>query len=145
MSDNIRIRVAVIVRKDNKILLIEHHKGSQYYWLLPGGGLEYREDIKSCAKRELKEETNIDIEVGDLAFISEAINPDGSRHLIQMVFFAEHIGGELKLGREERLHDLKYIDISELESLKLYPPVAKQIVEAVKGTCPPSYLGNFWV
>ncbi|MBQ7503604.1 NUDIX hydrolase [bacterium] len=145
MSANIRIRVAVIIRKDNKILLIEHHKNSQYYWLLPGGGLEYQEDIKACAERELKEETNLDIKVGDLAFISEAINPDGSRHLIQLVFFAEQTGGELKLGDEERLHSLRYIDISELESLQMYPPVAKHIIEAVKGTRPPSYLGNFWI
>ena len=53
--------------KDGKILLlkrsVEPFKGC---WHLVGGHVEENETLKEALKRELKEETNLDIEVGDI-------------------------------------------------------------------------------
>ncbi len=144
---NVRIRVAVIIRKDDQILLVEHQKGDQKYWLLPGGGVEFGESLADCAVRELKEETNLDIKVGSLAFVADSIAPDDSRHVVHIVFYAQELGGQLQVGQEERLYTAQYIDIDDLNNLVIYPPIAKDIIEAVenKNTYNPSYLGSMWI
>ena len=55
-----RVGVAVIVRKDGKVLLGKR-KGSHGagHWAAPGGHLEFGETIEQCASRELLEETGI--------------------------------------------------------------------------------------
>ncbi|MBI3308306.1 MAG: NUDIX hydrolase [Candidatus Melainabacteria bacterium] len=60
---NFRVSV-IIVNDKEEILLVQHKKGQRYYWVLPGGRIEYGENFASCAVRELKEETNLDIRFG---------------------------------------------------------------------------------
>ncbi|MFX1567359.1 MAG: NUDIX domain-containing protein [Promethearchaeota archaeon] len=63
MSRTTRYQGAVIL--DDQILLIKHRhfKDGLEYWLLPGGGREEGETEEECVKREIKEETNLDIVV----------------------------------------------------------------------------------
>ena len=151
MSD-IRVRVAALICKDGRVLFIEHKKGDKTYWLLPGGGVEFGESLPQCVVRELKEETNLDIEVGNLAFVSDTITPEESllfskerRHVVNIVFYAKHVDGELKVGDEERLYDLKYIPIEDIPNLLIHPPVNRQIVEAATNEdYKPNYLGALW-
>lgn len=130
----IRIRVAAIIQRNDEVLLVEHCKNGKQYWLLPGGGLEYNESVTDCVRRELKEETNLDIEVQDLAFSSETIAPDFSRHVLHLVFFAQAIGGTLKIGDEERLLQTKYVKIADLDKLIMHPPIAQELQKALSST-----------
>ena len=53
--------------KDKRILLLKRNvipfKG---YWHIVGGQVEENETLKEALKREFKEETNLDVEVGDI-------------------------------------------------------------------------------
>ena len=140
-------RVSVIIINDRQeILLVQHKKANRFYWVLPGGRIEYGEDFATCAVRELKEETNLDIKFKKVVFLSEAIAPDRSRHIINIYALGEVIGGELRLGDEPMLADVAYIPILELGKTTLYPPVADQIIKAYKeGFNELKYLGNLWV
>ena len=140
-------RVSVIIVNDKKeILLVQHRKANRYYWVLPGGRIEYGESFKDCAVRELKEETNLDIKFGNVVFLSEAIAPDRTRHIINIYATGEVLGGELKVGDEEILADAAYKPILELEKITLYPPVADKLIKAYKeGFTKLEYLGNLWV
>jgi len=53
-----------IIHNDH-ILLIKHRQydGRREYWVLPGGGREKGESEEECVKREIKEETNLDVDV----------------------------------------------------------------------------------
>jgi ADP-ribose pyrophosphatase YjhB (NUDIX family) len=63
-------RVAVYDQEKKKILLVRN-KGANF-WYLPGGGWEYdRETIVECAKREVKEETGLDVEITRFLYIQE--------------------------------------------------------------------------
>lgn len=143
-------RVSVIViSEDKKILLVKHRKGSKTYWVLPGGRLEYGESFEECAIRELKEETGLTVEVQGYLFLSEAIAPDKSRHIINVYVKGKVIGGELELGKEPVLVGVEFIPLADLGNFTLFPPVSKQLLEAhSKPRSSPndlSYLGKLWV
>ncbi len=150
---NVRVRVGVLILNDNKILLVEHQKNGVSYWLIPGGGLDFGETVVQCAKREVKEETNLDIDLGRFLFSSESIAPDGSRHVVNL-FFLGHIENsciqELRVGEEERLKSVSFIDINELDTIELHPPFGQQLKRMLldglteENSRSEQYLGNFW-
>jgi 8-oxo-dGTP pyrophosphatase MutT (NUDIX family) len=53
-------RAQCIVVRDNKILMVKHVIGNDYWHCLPGGGIEYGETPEQAAVRELKEECLVD-------------------------------------------------------------------------------------
>ncbi len=144
------IRVSVVAVEDSKILLVKHRKGSQQYWVLPGGRLEYGETFVDCAVRELKEETGLEIEVERFIFLSEAIAPDRSRHIVNIYVKAKIVGGKLQLGNEPVLAGVDFIPLELIEDVTLFPPIGKIIKESFlennhkKGQAGMLYLGNLW-
>jgi len=63
---NIRYQGAII--RDNHILLIRHreNESGRSYWIFPGGGIEPGETEEDCVRREMKEETNLDVRIVSL-------------------------------------------------------------------------------
>jgi ADP-ribose pyrophosphatase YjhB (NUDIX family) len=140
-------RVSVIVINDNRILLVRHRKGPKYYWVLPGGRLEYGETFSECAVREAKEETGLDIEVERFLFLSEAIAPDRSRHIVNVYLKAKVTGGTMKVGNEPVLAGVDFVELSQLGRLTLFPPIGQEILNSLPGgfKAGMEYLGNLWV
>ncbi len=142
-------RVSVVVlNKENQILLVRHRKGNRRYWVLPGGRLEYGETFEECAVRELKEETGLDVEFERFLFLSEAIAPDRSRHIVNIFIKARIIGGVMKLGDEPVLAGVEFIPLEDLEKLTLFPPVGHEILGSWQNSALNKgikYLGNIWV
>jgi len=141
-------RVSVVVVQNNsEILLVRHRKGNRQYWVLPGGRLEYGETFFECAVREMKEETGLDVEVDKLIYLSEAIAPDRSRHIVNVYLTAHVTGGVMAVGDEPVLAGVDYVPLAELERCTLYPPVGKQLLENIEKGFKPGieYLGNLWV
>jgi len=77
MSRHTRYQGAII--RDHHLLLIQHlqHNSGRSYWVLPGGGIESGETEKGCIRREMKEETNLDVTVRAL-ILDEPGHPDGA-------------------------------------------------------------------
>ena len=147
-SDNQpRIRAAVAVISDGRILLVQHSKSGRSYWLLPGGGLDWGESLKEAARREVAEETGLEVDVGDLLFVSETLAPDGSKHVVHLVFAGEYSGGEIDIAKEERITDARWVELSAVQGLVLHPPMqaalAKLDVHDLNAS--PVFLGNLWV
>ncbi|HEY9764908.1 MAG TPA: NUDIX hydrolase [Chroococcales cyanobacterium] len=141
-----RIRVAVVLEKDEKVLLVRHRKGEKKYWLLPGGGVDYGETLEECARREVREETGLEIQVKKMLYLSEAICPKGTRHILNLFLLGEITGGELKKGEEEILDGLAFVDFEALSDLILYPPIQKSLIDSWKQGFSDNltYLGSLW-
>ncbi len=141
---NPRVRAAGVLVKEGKILLIRHQKKDKTYWLLPGGGVDYGETMEDSLKREFLEECNLEVDIKDLAFVSQGIAPDNSRHIIHMTFIVEYISGELRVGEEEILKEVKFIPIEDIDKITLYPNMKKELKRYIEVSNEFVYLGNRW-
>ncbi len=141
-----RLRVAPVIVRDDAILLVRHLKQGRTYWLLPGGGVEYGESLAEALVREVKEETNLDILIGHLILVNDSIPPDRHRHVVNLYFTAEVTGGELAMGRDYNLAELRYVPLDELLDLEFYPDVRHELLQAIRAGYPDraAYLGNLW-
>ncbi len=143
---NPRIRVAgILLNTNSELLMIEHQKDGQEYWLLPGGGIDYGEEASVALSREFLEETGLEVDVKEFLFMVESIAPDKSRHIVNLVFLVEQKGGTLHIGEEERLKSIKYIQCSQIYDMIIYPNTKKEIIEFLeKGKITQNYLGSRW-
>ena len=70
--------VGIIMNNKDEILLLERRKDDRntgYGWCLPGGVKENDDkSVLHCLTREIKEETGIDITIGDFYYLTEKIN-----------------------------------------------------------------------
>lgn len=142
-----RVRVGVVlVDEQDQILLVRHRKGEKTYWLLPGGGLDYGEAMFACAARELLEETGLTIEAERMLYVSEAINPDGSRHILNLYVHGRVLGGTLTVPEGDVIDAIAWVPIAELPGLTLYPAIAEHLVAShAEGFAHDvRYLGNRW-
>jgi ADP-ribose pyrophosphatase YjhB (NUDIX family) len=143
----LRVRIAIIIIHNNRILLVKHRKNGKEYWLLPGGGLENNETIENCAVREIREETGLNISLGKLVFTSESINPDGSKHIVNMFFMGFLKDIEFNLCVQDRtIVDLKFFTREELTDIVMYPNIKKEFLDAWDKNFSHEvrHLGNRW-
>jgi 8-oxo-dGTP diphosphatase len=76
------IRVyGILLDDDKRILVSDEFIRGDYFTKFPGGGLELGEGTRDCVQREFKEETGLDILVGDHIYTTDyfqqsAFNPN---------------------------------------------------------------------
>jgi mutator protein MutT len=115
-------RAGIIIADTDKILLLNrNHKGRQFY-CIPGGHVEEGETPEECAVREMKEESSLNVELGDL-FIE--LENQGRK---EYYFWATSWSGTPHLGGEEAERNcpedrftFEWIPYQQLASLVLYP------------------------
>lgn len=128
MANEIKVRVAVALFKDGKVLLIKDSRFEEPMYYLPGGALEHGETFSQACIRELKEETNLDIEVKDLLYLRDFIK-DG-KHVVDTFFLGEIKSGEMtnKFDPDRGIKDfdLVWADIKELKQFNFFPIYLKE-------------------
>ena len=144
--DGPRIRVAALMTMAGRVVLVRHRAGSSTYHLLPGGGVDYRETLAEALEREVKEETGLDIRVGRPLFLSDTIDPDGPRHVVNITFAADVIGGEVaRKPADSRVVAVDLVEPDRLTRLDLRPPMAGELVDALRTGEPHlQYLGSLF-
>ena len=142
---NIRIRVAGVIIKDNKLLLIAHKKKKKIYWLLPGGGVQFGESLEESLKREFLEELQVNIKVKEPVIICDSVDPNNKRHIVNICFLCDCDNGPLMLGKDHRLYDFKFFDKEKISNITIFPPMNSNLISIMSGEKNLNYLGKLWL
>jgi 8-oxo-dGTP diphosphatase len=92
--------VGALIFEDGKLLLVERAKEPlQGYWSLPGGIVEAGEKLEEAIRREVLEETGLEIDPLSMFEIFERIIPDGEGkpeyHYVLIDYLCKPTGGTL--------------------------------------------------
>jgi 8-oxo-dGTP diphosphatase len=141
-----QLRVAAIIARDQQILLVEHRKRGQRYWVLPGGRLQAGETLAAALRRELHEELGIRATVRRLVILCESLAPD--RHVVNLIYHVEQgEGAEPQLdARDPVLAGWQWVSVDQLPRLDFRPPIAQAVAAAIAAGFggPLVELGDTW-
>ena len=110
---------AVIVEHDH-VLLIRRGSGALVgQWAVPGGHQRFGETMREAVAREVREETGLEVEVGEVVWAGDAIGPGDppAWHFTLVDFEARRTGGELMAGDDAT--EVRWVDLSEAIALPL--------------------------
>ncbi|MEX2436246.1 MAG: NUDIX domain-containing protein [Balneolaceae bacterium] len=147
-SDHIRVRVSALILQKNHLLVVKQNTPSraEHIWLPPGGGLDFGETTEEALRREVFEETSIEIKNGRIRYIHEFIEPP--YHAVELYFLVESFTGTPTLGSDpelsfdhQQLTEVKFVPVPELMSMNLYPEFLKEAL--VNGTVCDESISHF--
>ena len=109
--------VAAIIRDGNRIFATQRGYGDlKGGWEFPGGKIEEDETPQEALVREIREELETEIAVGEMIDTIEYDYP--TFHLSMDCFWAEIVSGDLTLTEHE---DAKWLTKDELDSVEWLP------------------------
>ncbi|MDD5396539.1 MAG: NUDIX domain-containing protein [Candidatus Moranbacteria bacterium] len=134
-----RPSVYAVIIENGKILLSKQWDGYDF----PGGGMDIGETIEEALKREVMEETGIEIEISKVVDCENSFFKlpfaGNNVHSILMYFLCKNIGGILTTDNfdenEKKYADMpEWIDLNDINDIKFHNPVdsLKIIKDAIK-------------
>ena len=95
--------VAAIIKKDNSYLIAQRNKNKYMglKWEFPGGQVEPNETFHEALSREIQEELNIDINVGEK--IAEEKYKDDQINIILHYYLCSEKSGSIRLNEHESI------------------------------------------
>jgi len=141
----LKVRVGVIVVHEGRVLLVKQHTSQgQDFWIVPGGGLKPDEGMLDCARREIAEETGLEVEPVRLLYIGDFFK--GDKHIVDTFWLGKVVGGELKR-RVEEIDTLRFFEIERLREIAIRPPGIAELLlkDSREGfRSPVAYVGKYW-
>lgn len=122
----VKVTVGCVIEKDGKILLaLRNHEPFKNCWCLPGGHIDYGETAIDAVKREVKEETGLQIKPRFFGYYDE-ISKDIKWHAVVLIFVSG-CSGEIKI-QEKEVKDIGWFEKEETFKLPL-AFVHKEVLE----------------
>ncbi len=123
-----KIVVKALILDKNALLLVKRSKDDEYNpneLTVPGGFLDFGEKLNVAVKREVKEETNLEVEVQKINTAWSFIGKEKDVQIIGISFLCKLLTKEIKLNEE--LLSYKWININNYKDLNLPKWLIKEI------------------
>lgn len=124
------VGVGVVVWRGAEVLLIQRGKPPrQGQWSIPGGIQHLGETVFEAGRREVREETGLEIEIVDLLAVVDSIQHDAERrvryHYTLVDLFAEWREGEARA--QDDAADVAWVALGDLGRYELWDETVRII------------------
>ena len=144
------IRVYGILKDEkNRVLVSDEFIRGSYYTKFPGGGLELGEGTRDCLKREFKEETDLDVTIGEHIYTTDfyQISAFNNTQQIMSIYYFVHTKEPIELATKTALFDFKpeqiadpngtaevfrWVEWKDLSEESVSLPIDKVVVKMIK-------------
>lgn len=110
----------IVVRDGDRFVLVEERRDRG--WYLPAGRVEHGESLVDGARREVREESGLDVELDGILRIEHTPALAARDARLRVVFLAHPIGGALKTTPDEESLGAAWVRLTELHRYRLRSP-----------------------
>ena len=132
-----RLAARALILSEDRLLLVNAYPGERSdLWCAPGGGVVAGADLHENLRREVHEETGLDIGVGALAAVSEFHNPADGYHQIDLFFRATIRSGRLSdtwQDPEQVVNRRRFFTMEEMAAIRFKPDSLPQMAFGPEG------------
>ncbi|MFZ6023352.1 MAG: NUDIX hydrolase [Bacteroidota bacterium] len=145
---NVRV-YGILFDKNKRLLVSDEFIRGAYITKLPGGGLEFGEGTRDCLKREFKEETGLDVSIGDHIYTTDffQISAFNQKDQIISIYYFVHTNEPILLPTKTTAFDFapeqisdpneesevfRWIEWNDLHSDNMTLPIDKVVVQLLK-------------
>lgn len=127
------VGVGAVILDGNRVLLVlRGHEPMRGEWSIPGGALELGETLEAAVRREVREETGLEVEPQAIVEVLDKIVPESGRiryHYVLIDFLCRVKGRTLKPGSDA--DDVRWVRHEELNSHGIYrlAPASVAVIE----------------
>jgi len=126
-----QIAVGAVIIRDGKVLLVKRaHNPAKGMWANPGGKILPGEKKEAALKREIMEETGLEIEIGELATvfdIVEKVKDQITFHYVIIDYVCTVVGGTLKAGDDAEA--AKWFSPQDISTYNIHPKTVDLLKE----------------
>ncbi len=139
----------LLIDKQNRILVSDEFIRGSYFTKYPGGGLELGEGTRDCLKREFREETLLDVTVGEHLYTTDFFQVSAFNNTDQIIsiYYLVHAEEPITLQTKTLVFDFeawqvqdtngcsevfRWINLNDLDETCVSLPIDKIVVSLLK-------------
>ena len=139
----IRLGASALIVRDNQLLLVKFDDADVgVHYNLPGGGVEDNELLEDAVRREVLEETCMQVDVGRILFVFEYVPTQhrykyGARHGVNVIFECkpqEHSEARMPDVPDKDQIGVCWVPLTDLARTPLLPLITEQLLAALTDT-----------
>lgn len=133
-GERFTVRVAGVCVRDDHVLLQTEEQMD--FWVLPGGRCELGERTADTVQREMREETGLEVAVGNLLWVMENFFTGEDKAFHEIAFYYQmtlpetvpspHAQPEFTGAEGDKVLLFRWFPLAEVEGLRLFPAYFRQ-------------------
>ena len=112
---------AIIIDQARLVLVRRDKEPSKGRWTFPGGAVELGEALEDAVRREVREETGLEVDLGRVAAVVDHVERDEAGavryHYVIVDYYARPVEGVLRPGSD--VSDARWVGLAELDGLEM--------------------------
>ncbi len=107
---------------------------------MPGGRQETGETLTAAIRREFREETSLDVEVAELAYVSESVDLEAGLHVVNCTFWVKERDPAVQpRPQDPKVVEARFVPVESAPALLRADVLRIPVAAALSGLAHPRY------